>query len=235
MAYLSEKIEKSEGYLEKANKTAVPVLGVIAAIVALIGSQDALIKYPAIVVSVILTLGVIYSPVYSFFKFSRGKLFPRRLSSEQRNRLTMLLQESPNYVSSSHSYSVFATWGSLAQSLKIPNWNRSEYFDVVRHQLNDMCELTDKFQDHESYMLEKISMVVRNVASAAESVRRELEAELLKEEVEERVRKQVKAGWNECVGTFNAWLKEWERLFREANHFVGTRCADYISVIKRID
>lgn len=227
--------KKPDGFLEGFSKTVVPVLGVIATLVALTGSQERFIKYTAMVVSIVLTLVVAIPPIRSFIRLAKLKIFPKRMSVEQRRKLTMLLRDSSFYVSCNHTYSVFYTWGSLAQTLKISNWNRESYFDVVRHQLNDMCEFTEKFSRHEAYMLEKLSMVIRSVASSAEFIRRDVEIELSRSSAEEDVKRQVRVGWNECIDAFNIWLKEWERLFKEANHFVGTSCVEYIQVIKRMD
>lgn len=235
MAVLLDEKPQREGFLEKANKTIVPMSGAIAAVVALIGNQEPLIKYTAIVVSVVLTIAVIFEPLHSFVRLIGRWTFPKRLSGEQRRKLTMLLLDSSAYVSSNHTYSVFYTWGSLAQTLKIPNWSRSSYFDVIRHQLFDMLELTKKFPRHEAYFLEKLSLVVRDVANAAESIQVDLVSELLKDGVGASERGQVRAGWNGCIDAFNLWLKEWERLFKESNHFLGTRCVEYIPIVKRID
>lgn len=234
MAALFEKTKSREGILDKANKTIMPALGIIAALIALIGSQDVWIKYPSIFISLILTSVVVYPLVLSFFKCLRQKIFPRRLTGDQRNRLRMLMKASSDYVSSSHTCSIFYKWESLAQSLKLSDWNRNGYFDVVRHQLYDMCELTGRFHGHEAYMLGKLSMVVRSVAGAAESVYRELHAELSSADVDENVKNRARSDWNECADSFNLWLRDWEKLFKEANHFIGSRCVDYIPRVRQL-
>lgn len=226
-----------EGFLERLNRAVVPTLGVIATVVALTAeNSDPLVKYPAIFVSIALTFVVTFPMLGSIYRVAKNRFFPKRLTKDQQIRLRMLLKDASSFVSTSHTHSPFYVWVSCLHRVGASTAGvGQDYQRAISSYLIDMRDIVGAFPGSQAFVLRRMSFAIQSVSMAGESIHRDLEALVLRVDVSDSHKKQIKADWENCAINLNGWLNDWARFFKEANNFIDADCIEYIPMVRLIN
>lgn len=192
------------------------------------------VKYAASSIGFVLALAWLFSKTGWLGKALSFRLFRSKLSKDQAVRLSVLLDDINNHMSYSCMFSPFYVWHSASNKCAGKIKINYSYHSAISDWLRDLQEALKDPRRSSVLLIGSLSKAIYQTTKLAEEAERELHDLLLRGDLSEGDKKEIRKNWDSARNQFNQWIDKWQILFKEVGKTANVSCVQHFRPLEMI-